>query len=87
MAKCIFKAKIYSILPVEHNPYTLEDPDAEDPKKEAWHLTRSEVPFGNIQLSDSVINLLNNEVGRAVTSGNALSDNANTELLEDKKTD
>ncbi|PKY47155.1 hypothetical protein RhiirA4_462262 [Rhizophagus irregularis] len=47
----------------------------------------SEVPFGNIQLSDSVINLLNNEVGRAVTSGNALSDNANTELLEDKKTD
>ncbi|PKY47156.1 hypothetical protein RhiirA4_462263 [Rhizophagus irregularis] len=27
------KPKIYSILPVEHNPYTLEDPDAEDPKK------------------------------------------------------
>ena len=47
----------------------------------------SEAPFGNIQVSDSVVDQLNNEVGRAVTSGDAPSDNANTESLEDKETD
>ncbi|PKC02887.1 hypothetical protein RhiirA5_402201 [Rhizophagus irregularis] len=30
----------------------------------------SEAPFGNIQVSDSVVDQLNNEVGQAVTSGN-----------------
>ncbi|RIA80337.1 hypothetical protein C1645_838884 [Glomus cerebriforme] len=47
----------------------------------------SKVSFGNIQVSDSVVDQLNNEVGQAVTFGNAPSDNANTELLEDKETD
>jgi len=47
----------------------------------------SEASFGNIQISDSVVDQLNNEVGRAVTSGDAPSDNANTESLEDKETD
>ncbi|CAB5375732.1 unnamed protein product [Rhizophagus irregularis] len=47
----------------------------------------SEAPFGNIQVSDSVVDQLNNEVGQAVTSGDAPSDNSNTESLEDKKTD
>ncbi|UZO26439.1 uncharacterized protein OCT59_018664 [Rhizophagus irregularis] len=47
----------------------------------------SEAPFGNIQVSDSVVDQLNNEVGRAVTSGDAFSDNSNTESLKDKKMD
>ncbi|PKC53845.1 hypothetical protein RhiirA1_478461 [Rhizophagus irregularis] len=47
----------------------------------------SEAPFGNIQVSDSVVDQLNNEVGQAVTSGDAPSDNSNTKSLEDKKTD
>src|SRR6266498_3407316 len=47
----------------------------------------SEAPFGNIQVSDSIADQLNNEVGRAVTFGDAPSDNANTESLEDKETD
>src|SRR5947207_4700353 len=47
----------------------------------------SEASFGNIQVSDSVVDQLNNEVGRAVTFGDAPSDNANTEPLEDKETD
>ncbi|RIA95208.1 hypothetical protein C1645_817054 [Glomus cerebriforme] len=44
----------------------------------------NEVLFGNIQISDSVVD---HEVGRAVTSGDVPSDNANTESLEDKETD
>jgi hypothetical protein len=43
----------------------------------------SEAPFGNIQVRDSVVDQLNNDVGRAVTSVDAPSDNANTKLLED----
>ncbi|RGB41010.1 hypothetical protein C1646_752657 [Rhizophagus diaphanus] len=37
--------------------------------------------------SRNIVDQLNNEVGRAVTSGNASNDNVNTESLEDKKTD
>ncbi|GES85321.1 hypothetical protein GLOIN_2v1708780 [Rhizophagus clarus] len=58
-----------------------------DSNNNTMNSNTSEAPFGNIQVSDSVVDQLNNEVGRAVTSGDAPSDNANTESLEDKETD
>src|SRR6266498_3460659 len=47
----------------------------------------SETPFGNIQVSNFVVDQLNNEVGQTVTSSDISSNNANIESLEDKKTD
>ena len=47
----------------------------------------SETPFGNIQVSNFVVDQLNNEVGQTVTSSDISSNNANTESLEDKETD
>jgi len=47
----------------------------------------SEAPFGNIQVPDSVVDQLNNDIGRAVTSVDVPIDNTNTESLKDKGTD
>ncbi|CAB4440075.1 unnamed protein product [Rhizophagus irregularis] len=48
--------------------------------------TMNSEAFGNIQVSDSVADQFNNEVGRAVASGDALNDNFNFNT-ENKETD